>query len=426
MRYFENLPRKKWGPFTLRPGTCTLAEMEKIREMLKKVRLRGEYGIRSVLSSLGEKMPEPVFTNPNELRIAAGKVSGESRKAILLAMRNIDKFHTQLLPENRNVEILPGLVCGASWNPLDRVGLYIPGGTAPLFSTLIMLGVPARIAGVKEIAVSTPLKANSTFSPELAFIIRELEIDEVLKLGGIPAIGALGYGFGKFKPVNKIFGPGNKWVTGAKSEIRNQGVEIDFLAGPSELVVLADKFSNPEFIAADLIAQAEHGPDSQVFLVTDSKKLIREVVREVDNQILTLPRKEMALKSLKRSFAMYFTKPETGMEFINNYAPEHLSIQVKNPARWLPLVRNAGSVFLGSLSCEVLGDYASGTNHCLPTGGFARVYGGVSTESFMKKMTWQTINRASLLKVGPPVRLLARLEGLEGHANSILKRLQNV
>jgi histidinol dehydrogenase len=306
MRYFENLPRKKWGPFTLRPGTCTLAEMEKIREMLKKVRLRGEYGIRSVLSSLGEKMPEPVFTNPNELRIAAGKVSGESRKAILLAMRNIDKFHTQLLPENRNVEILPGLVCGASWNPLDRVGLYIPGGTAPLFSTLIMLGVPARIAGVKEIAVSTPLKANSTFSPELAFIIRELEIDEVLKLGGIPAIGALGYGFGKFKPVNKIFGPGNKWVTGAKSEIRNQGVEIDFLAGPSELVVLADKFSNPEFIAADLIAQAEHGPDSQVFLVTDSKKLIREVVREVDNQILTLPRKEMALKSLKRSFAMYF------------------------------------------------------------------------------------------------------------------------
>jgi histidinol dehydrogenase len=324
---------------------------------------------------------------------------------------------------------MPGVRCWRRNVAIEKVGLYIPGGSAPLFSTVLMLAIPARIAGCRQVALCTPPGKDGKIDPVILYSAKITGITEVYKVGGAQAIAAMAYGTETVPKVYKIFGPGNQYVTKAKEIVMTEGIAIDIPAGPSEVLVIADSSAEPEFIAADLLSQAEHGPDSMVVLLTDSKKLMSEAIAETDIQLRDLPRKSIADRALRNSLAILLTSMDECIEFSNMYAPEHLIINTRNAGALAGKVINAGSVFVGKHSCESSGDYASGPNHTLPTNGYARAYSGVSTDSFVKKITFQELTAEGLRNVGPSVEVMAEAEKLLGHKNAVsirLKKLKNV
>jgi histidinol dehydrogenase len=354
------------------------------------------------------------------------QIPQELRNAINVAKKNIETFHSAQLLTEPVIETSKGVRCWRKAVAIEKVGLYIPGGSAPLFSTLLMLGIPAKLAGCKEIVVCTPPGQDGKVSPLILYTAQLIGISEIFKAGGAQAIAAMAYGTESIPKVYKIFGPGNQYVTKAKELIQQDGIAIDMPAGPSEVLVIADKGANPEFIAADLLSQAEHGPDSQVIMLTDDQELLKRVKSEVEKQVNLIPRKEIALKALENSKLIILPTLNDCMDFSNLYAPEHLIINTADANSLANNVRNAGSVFLGNYSCESAGDYASGTNHTLPTNGSARNYSGVSTESFLKKISFQEISAEGIKNLGPVIELMAGAESLIGHKNAVSLRLKSL
>ncbi|MCF2874251.1 MULTISPECIES: histidinol dehydrogenase [unclassified Tenacibaculum] len=361
-----------------------------------------------------------------EIEIAKKKVSNDLKESIQLAKSNIEIFHTSQKEEEKEVITSEGVICWRKSVAIDKVGLYIPGGTAPLFSTILMLGVPAKIAGCKEIILCTPPNKRGEINPAILYTASLVGITKIFKIGGSQAIGAMAYGTETIPNVYKILGPGNQYVTKAKELVQQKGVAIDMPAGPSEVLVIADETSNPAFVAADLLSQAEHGTDSQVVLVTTKTKIVEEVLKEVESQLEELPRKEIAKKALENSFSVVLNTIEETIEFSNEYAPEHLIIASDNATQYISKIVNAGSVFLGNYSCESAGDYASGTNHTLPTNGYAKNYSGVSLDSFVKKITFQEVTAKGISKIGKAIELMAEAEGLQAHKNAVTLRLKAI
>jgi histidinol dehydrogenase len=402
-----------------------------------------EHTVRSILNSVKEKKDEAIFSlsekfdkvSPGNLKVTSREileslhlVREELKNAINTAKANIEKFHVAQLKTEPAIETFQGVKCWRKNVAIERVGLYIPGGSAPLFSTVLMLGIPAKLAGCKEIVLCTPPGKDGKVSPLILYTAQLIGITEILKIGGAQAIAAMAYGTESIAKVLKIFGPGNQYVTKAKELVQQDGISIDMPAGPSEVLIIADSTANPEFVAADLLSQAEHGPDSQVIMLTDNQVIIPEVETEIEKQLLQLPRKEIAAKSLKNSKLILLSSLNDCIDFSNLYAPEHLVINTSETNAIAEKVINAGSVFLGPFSCESAGDYASGTNHTLPTNGFARNFSGVSAESFLKKITFQEISAEGIKNLGPAIELMAEAELLYGHKNAVsvrLKSLQN-
>ena len=364
-------------------------------------------------------MPGHFSVLKNDILESGKRIEPTLKYAINIAKNNIEKFHKWQKEEPRITETQPGVKCWRKSIPVEKVGLYIPGGSAPLFSTLLMLGIPAKLAGCREIVVCTPPNTNGKVEDIILYTAKVIGLDTIFCVGGAQAIGAMTFGTESIPAVDKIFGPGNQYVTAAKQLSTLEGMAIDMPAGPSEVVVIADNSIPPVFVASDLLSQAEHGPDSQVLLLTNSKLLLSAVIDEVNRQIETLPRKEIAGQSLISGKAILLDSISTAMDLANLYAPEHLIIATENARELGGFVKSAGSVFIGKYSCESAGDYASGTNHTLPTNGFARSYSGVSLDSFFKKITFQEISDDGLRNLGPTIELLAEAESLQAHANAV-------
>ncbi len=357
---------------------------------------------------------------------AVDQVPQQLKQAIELAVKNVTTFHLSQREEVRKVETSPGVTCWRESRPIERVGIYIPGGTAPLFSTVVMLGVPAKLAGCQDIILCTPPNKEGVIHPAILYAANLVGVTRVFAVGGIQAIGAMTFGTESIPKVNKIFGPGNQYVMAAKRTAPYFGVAFDMPAGPSELLVIADWSCNPSFVAADLLSQAEHGPDSQVILLSDDKRVIKEVIKEVDLQIERLPRKELAKQAMRNSKAILFKTLKECMNFSNFYAPEHLILATEFPTLLARDVVSAGSVFLGNYSPESAGDYASGTNHTLPTSGHAKAYSGVSLDSFVKKITFQYLTEKGIKSIGTAVETMAEAEELHGHKNAMTLRLASI
>ncbi len=363
---------------------------------------------------------------PEEITEAAELTGDDLKLAIITAKNNIEKFHSAQLNPEPAVETSAGIRCWRKSVAIERAGLYIPGGSAPLFSTVLMLGIPAKLAGCREIAICTPPGKDGKIHPLILYTAGLIGITEIYKTGGAQAIAAMAFGTESIPGVYKIFGPGNQYVTKAKQLVQEEGIAIDLPAGPSEVLVISDGGANPEFIASDLLSQAEHGPDSQVIFLTDSPGMIEKVKSRIEEQLKSLPRKEIAGRALEHSKLILLSSLDDCISFSNKYAPEHLIINTAEPAKLSEKVINAGSVFLGPYSCESAGDYASGTNHTLPTNGFARNYSGVSTDSFMKKITFQEITEEGIRILGPVIELMAGAESLNGHKNAVSIRLKSI
>ena len=361
-----------------------------------------------------------------EIEEAESMVSDELKKAIQLAEQNIRTFHSAQKFVGKKVETQPGVTCWQKAVAIEKVGLYIPGGTAPLFSTVLMLATPAKIAGCKEIVLCTPPNKEGKVNPAILYAARVAGVSKIFKAGGVQAIGAMAYGTESVPKVYKIFGPGNQYVMAAKQQVSLHDVAIDMPAGPSEVEVLADESANPAFVAADLLSQAEHGVDSQVVLITTSEALVSAVEEEVQRQLALLPRMEIASKSLVNSKLILVKDMDEAISMTNEYAPEHLIIETKSYMELAEKVVNAGSVFLGSLTPESAGDYASGTNHTLPTNGYAKAYSGVSLDSFIRKITFQEITREGILNIGPAIEVMASNEQLDAHKNAVSVRLKTI
>jgi histidinol dehydrogenase len=410
------------SPLLARPGGDMSAFREKVAPMLQAIKTEGDAAVRRFAQQFDRDTPEVWAVSDAEFKEAEASLPLALKQAIRQAYSNLCLFHSTQIEQPKPVETMPGVRCWRQSTPIERVGLYIPGGTAPLFSTALMLGVPAQLAGCREVVLCTPPQAGGAVHPAVLFAAQLCGIRKVFKLGGVQAIGAMAYGTATVPKVWKIFGPGNAWVTAAKQLVSLEGTPIDLPAGPSEVAVLADASANPAFVAADLLSQAEHGADSQVLLVTNSPTLLDGVQEALKIQLAALPRMDYATQALDNSRAFLVSDLEEGMRWINAYAPEHLILSVENTAILIPQVINAGSVFLGHYTPESAGDYASGTNHTLPTAGYARAYAGVSVDSFVKKVTFQEIQPEGLAMLGPTVVEMARAEGLEAHAQAVLVR----
>ncbi len=406
-----------------RPTVDTTAQRAKVLAMLDAIKLEGDAAVRRFALQFDGFVPDVLEASSDDFSWAEQQLPDDLKSAILQAYSNIKRFHVAQLVQEAPVETQPGVLCWRKTVPIERVGLYIPGGTAPLFSTVLMLGVPAQLAGCKEVVLCTPPQADGKIHPAVLFAANLCGIRRVFKIGGVQAIGAMAYGTVSVPRVWKIFGPGNLWVTVAKQMVSLDGIAIDMPAGPSEVAVLADAGANPAYVAADLLSQAEHGADSQVLLLSDSADLLQKVAVELADQLEKLPRKSFAAQALAQSKALLVHSMEEAMLWINAYAPEHLIIQTTDAEHLAGVVINAGSVFIGPYTPESAGDYASGTNHTLPTGGYARVSGGVALDSFVKKITFQQISEVGLQALGPVVETMARAEGLEAHARAVSIRL---
>ncbi|SDY85593.1 histidinol dehydrogenase [Hymenobacter psychrophilus] len=422
--------RPEWAALQQRAAQQQAQDVEqRVQQIFEDVRQRGDAALldyaqqfdRADLSAAGG-----LRVGPEELAAAAAQVPSELQTAIRQAHANILRFHQAQVPAEERVETMPGVSCWRRAVPVQRVGLYIPGGTAPLFSTLLMLGVPAKLAGCPQIVLCTPPQQNGSVNPVILFTAQLLGITTIVKAGGAQAVAALSGGTASVPAVDKIFGPGNRYVTAAKQLATRYGVAIDMPAGPSEVLVIADESAKPAFVAADLLSQAEHGPDSQVILLSDSLSMLEQTKAEVERQLRDLPRAEVAAQALTESRAILLETPQEMLDFSNEYAPEHLILAVRNPEKLAEDVTNAGSVFLGHLTPEAVGDYASGTNHTLPTNGYARNYSGVSLDSFLKKITFQRLTAEGLLNVGPVVETMAEAEGLRAHARAVTLRLESL
>ncbi|MDP1744715.1 MAG: histidinol dehydrogenase, partial [Bacteroidota bacterium] len=350
----------------------------------------------------------------------------ELKAAIQLAKSNIEKFHAAQIETSGVIETTKGVNCWRESRAIEKVGIYIPGGSAPLFSTVLMLGIPAKLAGCKEIVLCTPPDKKGEIDPAILYTANLVGITSVYSIGGIQAIAAMAFGTQTVPKADKIFGPGNQYVTAAKQAAQQSGIAIDMPAGPSEVLIIADKSCNPSFVAADLLSQAEHGADSQVILLSDDEKVLDKITVELKNQLKALPRKEVAEKALKNSKAIILKNTQECIEFSNLYAPEHLILATVKAKKMIPEIINEGSVFLGNYSCESAGDYASGTNHTLPTNGYARSYSGVSLDSFVKKITFQELSREGIQNIGPAIELMAEAEQLFAHKNAVTLRLKSL
>ncbi|PKA84024.1 histidinol dehydrogenase [Ulvibacter sp. MAR_2010_11] len=428
MKLFNQPPKQEWDALCRRPVHAQESMDETISEVLKNVKRYGDVALQTYSKKFDGLDVSNFSVKTTEFLQAEKAISSQLKDAINLAKRNIEKFHTAQKEAVTVVETTSGVACWRKSAAIEKVGLYIPGGTAPLFSTILMLGIPANLAGCREIVLCTPPNKAGEIDPAILYTAQLVGITKVFKVGGAQAIAAMAYGTKQIPQVYKIFGPGNQYVTKAKELVQQGGIPIDMPAGPSELLIIADRSCVPEFVASDLLSQAEHGADSQVLLLCESKQVIEKVMNEVKQQLLKLPRKAIAEKALANSMAICFNSLEECIDFSNSYAPEHLIIATENATSLAESIINAGSVFLGNYSCESAGDYASGTNHTLPTNGFARNYSGVSLESFVKKITFQKLSAEGLANIGPSIELMAEAEGLYAHKNAVtirLKSLQN-
>ena len=424
MKTISNPAPAKWEKLARRPEI----RPDKLRKMVNDVfRDIAKQGDRAVLKySRKFDYPEQTSLSVEQSMIdkAADNLSQQLKQSIDLARQNIEKFHLSQREVPVVVETVPGVTCWRESRAIEKVGIYIPGGSAPLFSTVLMLAIPAKIAGCSEIVLCTPPDKFGNIHPAILYTAQLTGVTKIFAIGGMQAIGAMTFGTESVPKTDKIFGPGNQYVMAAKRYAQLQGVAIDMPAGPSEVLVIADELCNPSFVAADLLSQAEHGPDSQAMLVTDSKKTIKEILKEIDLQIALLPRQDIAAQALKNSRAILLNNLDECLAFSNLYAPEHLILAIENSAEWAKKVINAGSVFLGRYSCESLGDYASGTNHTLPTSGFAKAYSGVSLDSFVKKITFQQVTEGGICEIGPAVETMAEAEQLLAHKNAVTLRLK--
>ena len=415
-----------WADILKRP----VLNMETLRgticEVLDKVKTEGDKAVIEYEKRFDKVQLESLAVTEEEMKEAEKNVPIELKVAILLAQRNIYTFHKKQKFEGKKVETMEGVTCWQKAVGIEKVGLYIPGGTAPLFSTVLMLAVPAKVAGCKEIVLCTPPNKEGKIHPAILYAAQVSGVSKIFKAGGVQAIGAMAYGTESVPKVYKIFGPGNQYVMAAKQQVSLHDVAIDMPAGPSEVEVIADETANPAFVAADLLSQAEHGVDSQVVLITTSEKLLNDVEYEVQHQLARLPRWEMAEKSLANSKLILVKDMEEAIAMTNEYAPEHLIIETSNYMELAEKVVNAGSVFLGSYTPESAGDYASGTNHTLPTNGYAKAYSGVSLDSFIRKITFQEINREGIQNIGPAIEVMAANEQLDAHKNAVSVRLASL
>ncbi|MBQ8239476.1 MAG: histidinol dehydrogenase [Bacteroides sp.] len=418
--------KSEWAEMLRRPVLNVETLFENVGAILKEVRMNGDKAVLEYEERFDKVKLESLAVTPEEIKEAELQVPIELKVAILLAQRNIYTFHKKQKFEGKKVETMEGVTCWQKAVGIEKVGLYIPGGTAPLFSTVLMLAVPAKIAGCKEIVLCTPPNKEGKINPAILYAAQVAGVSKIFKAGGVQAIGAMAYGTESVPKVYKIFGPGNQYVMAAKQQVAMHDVAIDMPAGPSEVEVIADETANPAFVAADLLSQAEHGVDSQVVLITTSEKLLNEVEYEVQHQLSRLPRWEIAEKSLANSKLILVKDMDEAIELTNEYAPEHLIIETQNYMELAEKVVNAGSVFLGSYTPESAGDYASGTNHTLPTNGYAKAYSGVSLDSFIRKITFQEINREGIQNIGPAIEVMAAHEQLDAHKNAVTVRLNSI
>lgn len=418
--------RRDWAEILHRPTLDTETLRHTVKEVLDRVKAEGDKAVIDFEERFDKVKLSSLAVTETEMTEAEKEVPIELKAAMMLAQKNIHTFHASQRFEGKKVQTISGVTCWQKAVAIEKVGLYIPGGTAPLFSTVLMLATPARIAGCKEIVLCTPPNKEGKIHPAILYAARLAGVNKIFKAGGVQAIGAMALGTESVPKVYKIFGPGNQYVTAAKQQVSLRDVAIDMPAGPSEVEVLADETANPVFVAADLLSQAEHGVDSQAMLVTTSEKLMKEVEYEVQRQLALLPRWEIAEKALANSKLMLVKDMDEAIALTNEYAPEHLIIETKNYMEQAEQIVNAGSVFLGSLSPESAGDYASGTNHTLPTNGYAKAYSGVSLDSFIRKITFQEITSEGIQNIGPAIEVMAANEKLGAHKNAVTVRLKTV
>ena len=423
IRYPE---RKNWAEIVERPHLDVSTLNETVASVLSDVKRRGDDAVKGYELKFDHVDLPSLEVSDEEMREAEGLVSTELKAAIQLAHYNIEAFHRSQLFKGKKVETQPGVVCWQKSVAIEKVGLYIPGGTAPLFSTVLMLATPAKLAGCKEIVLCTPPNREGKVNPAILVAARIAGVSKIFKAGGVQAIGAMAYGTESVPKVYKIFGPGNQYVMAAKQQVSLHDVAIDMPAGPSEVCVIADEKANVEFIAADLLSQAEHGIDSQVLLITTSEQIVLDVQAEVNRQLSQLPRKEIAEKALENSRLVLVHDKQEAIDLSNAYAPEHLIIQTSDYEKLAGKVVNAGSVFLGEYACESAGDYASGTNHTLPTHGYATAYSGVNLDSYCRKVTFQHLSAEGIHSIGHAVELMAEAEQLEAHKNAMSVRMNAI
>ena len=417
--------RKEWGRIVERPRLDVQELNEAVSAVLADIQMRGDAAAKAYIARFQGAQLDDMEVSPAEMAAAEKAVSPELKKALAAAHDNIARFHASQALPIKKIETSPGVWCWQKAVPIERVGLYIPGGTAPLFSTVLMLAVPAQVAGCREIILCTPCAADGTVHPAVLYAAQLAGVGRIFKLGGAQAIAAMAYGTETVPAVYKIFGPGNQYVTAAKQQVSRQGVAIDMPAGPSEVAVIADASSDLAFVASDFLSQAEHGADSQSVLFTTDETILAPLQTEIERQLAALPRRELTAKALAHSRLVLLHDTDELMELVNRYAPEHLIIQGADYRAVADRVVNAGSVFLGVYTPESAGDYASGTNHTLPTCGYARAYSGVNLDSFVRKITFQEISRDGLQGLAPVIETMAAGEGLDAHKNAVAVRLQN-
>ena len=418
--------KEDWAGITERPAIENGMLRKQVGKIIADVKKNGDRSLKRYSKKFDGVDLKKLSVGPKEIAAAEKNVSESLKSAIIVAIENIKRFHSVQVEEIKKIETMEGVECWRRPTPMKRVGLYIPGGSAPLFSTVLMLGIPAQIAGCSEVVLCTPPSKDGSIHPAILYAAQKVGVTEIYRCGGAQAIAAMAYGTGSIKKVDKIFGPGNQYVTAAKQFVQMDGIAIDMPASPSEVCVLADDTANPDFVAADLLSQAEHGPDSQVLLVANDESIIEKTIKSLHAQLGLLERKEIAARALENSKAVLMKDMDDAMELVNEYAAEHLIIASEEAPRYGALVINAGSVFLGNYTPESAGDYASGTNHTLPTNGYARAYSGVSVDSFVKKITFQQISKQGIQNIGKTIISMAEAEGLDAHANAVKIRLNQL
>lgn len=426
MRIINNPKLETWTSLVRRPKINESKLTQSVEDILRAVENQGDQAIIKFAKKYDGVTLSNIKVSEQEIDDSLGQVTEDLKSAIDLAYRNIYSFHEAQKEAEKRIETITGVSCWRKSVPIEKVGLYIPGGSAPLFSTILMLGIPAKIAGCKEIILCTPPNSDQSIHPAILYTAKLVGINNIFKIGGAQAIAAMAYGTESIPQVYKIFGPGNQYVTKAKSLVQLMGVSIDMPAGPSEVLVIADESCNPAFVASDLLSQAEHGVDSHVMLLSTSLDVVNNCLAELNDQIKSLPRAAIANQVLLNSKAIILDSIDSCLDFSNLYAPEHLILAIHHKERFLGQIYNAGSVFLGNYSCESAGDYASGTNHTLPTNGYAKTYSGVSLDSFVKKITFQELTPEGIQNIGKSIELMAEAEGLYAHKNAVSIRLRAI
>lgn len=426
MQIFKEPSLQQWTELMKRPVIDRAPLHKTVSKILQQVNIKGDAAVKSFSKKFDGFSPRKLLVSEKEMNVAERKISVELQQAILRAHQNITKFHTQQIEVTKKIETSEGVYCWRKSVPIQRVGFYIPGGSAPLFSTVLMLGIPAQIAGCKQMVLATPAAEDGQVHPAILYAASLVGVKEIYKAGGAQAIAAMAYGTESVAKVDKIFGPGNQYVTAAKQLVQLDGMAIDMPAGPSEVCIIADETSIPSYVAADLLAQAEHGSDSQVMLVANNINIIEQTNKELQYQLDQLQRKSITEKALLNSKSVLLKDSDSIISFVNQYAPEHLIIASDEPQQYVDGIIHAGSVFIGNYTPESAGDYASGTNHTLPTNGFAKSYSGVSVDSFVKKITYQQISRNGISKLANTIIVMAEAEGLDAHANAVKVRLNKL